>query len=125
MTLQFTEQTRSLHWIALLSNLRVQRLQWIFGDQSLFVRRTDFEAVGGFPDMEIMEDLALSRLLKKRGRLLLLPAISQTSARRFIEYGTWRTWFTMQRCKVQYFLGRSPAHIRQTYTHVKVRRRAP
>ncbi len=115
LTLQFQEATVGLRMIAALSNLRARWLHWIFGDQSLFVRRHAFEAVGGFPLLPIMEDLEISRRLKRIGQLVLLPTTSQTSARRFLENGTGRTFLRMQLLKIAYFLGMPPEDLVKHY----------
>lgn len=106
--LEFIEDGVALRLIAKLSNIRARYLQWVFGDQSMFVRRSEFEAIGGFPNLAIMEDLEISRILKRRGKLVLLPVASETSARRFIAHGTCRTLLRMQVLKLKYILGVHP-----------------
>lgn len=61
-----------------------------FGDQGLFCRRADFEAVGGYPELPLFEDVGLARRLARRGRLVRLPGRALTSARRFLAAGPWR-----------------------------------
>jgi rSAM/selenodomain-associated transferase 2 len=61
-----------------------------FGDQAVFVRRSVFEAVGGFPDWPILEDVEFRRRLLAAGRLVKLPAAVTTSARRFLANGVFR-----------------------------------
>lgn len=58
-----------------------------FGDRALFVRRETFEAVGGFPDQPIFEDLEIVRRLRQRGRFMFLDDAVVTSARRFRRHG--------------------------------------
>lgn len=113
--LRFAEHLLSLRAIAYASNLRAKYLQWIFGDQSLFVRRSYWDAVGQFPAQPIMEDLELSRRLKQYGKLVLLPSPSQSSGRRLIRNGIWRTIVGMQAAKLRYFLGVAPDRIVKTY----------
>jgi rSAM/selenodomain-associated transferase 2 len=62
-----------------------------YGDQALFARRSALEAIGGVPDVPIMEDLDLVRALRRRGRLALLKLPATTSARRYLERGVART----------------------------------
>ncbi len=64
--------------------------RWAFGDRALFVRRADFEAVGGFPDQPVFEELDLVQALRRRGRLAFLPEAVVTSARRFEAVGALR-----------------------------------
>jgi rSAM/selenodomain-associated transferase 2 len=62
-----------------------------YGDQALFVRRAELDAIGGVPQVPILEDLELVRALRRRGRLVLLPLAAVTSARRYLERGVLRT----------------------------------
>ncbi len=63
-----------------------------YGDQTLFVRRDAFAAVGGYPDRLLLEDIAICRALKKHGRLVIARSIVQTSPRRFVDNGVLRQW---------------------------------
>ncbi len=72
---------------------RLSALSWrtaFFGDQGFFCRRADFAAVGGYPEMPLLEDLGLARRLAGRGRLVRLRECARTSARRFLATGPWR-----------------------------------
>jgi rSAM/selenodomain-associated transferase 2 len=63
--------------------LRVACFRLPYGDQGLFVRRTSFEALGGFADIPIMEDVDFVRRVQRLGRLLPSPLRAETSARRW------------------------------------------
>jgi hypothetical protein len=63
--------------------LRVSLFGLPYGDQAIFVRRRVLEAMGGVPDVAILEDLDLVRGIKRAGRLRVLPARVRTSARRY------------------------------------------
>jgi rSAM/selenodomain-associated transferase 2 len=89
--LRFEPRTRSLRWIEWGARLRVALLGLPYGDQALFVRRGTLEAIGGVPQVPILEDLDLVRAMKRRGRLVLLPVEVVTSARRYLARGPWRT----------------------------------
>lgn len=115
LTLGFDRRTAGLNYLARTSNLRARRLHHIFGDQAMFVRRTVFDALGGFPDLAIMEDLEFSRRLHRRGRLCLLPATATASSRRLIVHGTWRMILFMQYLKLLYFAGVDPEIIHGRY----------
>lgn len=82
---------RSLRLVERVARWRARRLGVILGDQAIFVRRRDFDAIGGFPDQPILEDGELVRRLRRRGRLALLEAEAVTSARRWEAHGVWRT----------------------------------
>ena len=85
------------------------------GDQALFVRRDVFETLGGFPDIPLMEDVALSRRLKRAGRPLCLRERAITSGRRWESHGVLRVVFLMWRLRLAYFLGRDPARLAAAY----------
>jgi rSAM/selenodomain-associated transferase 2 len=62
---------------------RVRVLRLPYGDQGFFVRRDLFEALGGYRDLALMEDVDFIRRVKRRARLVELPAVITTSARRW------------------------------------------
>jgi Glycosyl transferase family 2 len=115
LRLRFDQPSPALRYVAWTSNLRARYLHWVFGDQAMFIRRSVFETLGGFPGLPLMEDLEMSRRLHRRGRLAVLPATATTSARRFTEHGTWRTLAFMQYLKLLYFLGADPQRIAARY----------
>jgi rSAM/selenodomain-associated transferase 2 len=88
--LRFEERTRGLRWIERIARLRVRLFGLPYGDQALFLRRETLEAIGGVPQVPILEDLDLVRALKRRGRLALLREEAVTSARRHLAGGPWR-----------------------------------
>lgn len=71
---------------------RVALLSLPYGDQALFVRRSILEALGGVPQVPIMEDLDLVRGVRRCGRLARVPLPVQTSARRYRDGGVLRTF---------------------------------
>jgi rSAM/selenodomain-associated transferase 2 len=125
LTLRFDQRSPGLDYLAVSSNLRARRLHWIFGDQAMFVRRDVFDSVGGFPAIPLMEDLEMSRILRRRGRLVVLPTTVTASARRLVDQGPWRMTVLMQLLKLQYLLGVDPERIRRRYEAGTRRRPAP
>lgn len=123
LRLSFDQRKAGLDWLAYTSNLRARYLHWVFGDQAMFVWRKAFDAVGGFPDLPLMEDLELSRRLARRGTMVLLPATVTASARRLAEH-PWRMNLFMQWLKLLYFAGVEPAAIRARYEAGPGRRRS-
>lgn len=115
LTLRFDPASPALRYLAWASNQRARRLHWIFGDQAMFVRREAFQAVGGFPDLPIMEDLEMSRRLSQLGRLVVLAAASTASSRRFDQHGTWRMLAFMQWLKALHFAGVDAEEIARRY----------
>ncbi|MCM8627271.1 TIGR04283 family arsenosugar biosynthesis glycosyltransferase [Accumulibacter sp.] len=88
------------------------------GDQSIFVRREAFTAVGGFPDQLLMEDIALSRRLRRIARPACLHAQVVTSGRRWEKHGVLRTIVLMWALRASYFLGADPQRLARRYDHV-------
>ena len=115
LTLAFDRSSPGLALLAWTSNLRARRLGWVFGDQAMFVRRSAFEAAGGFGELALMEDLELSRRLRRCGRLVVLPATSTASTRRFDAHGTWRMVVFMQYLKVLHACGVDPDELCRRY----------
>lgn len=115
LSLRFDARSPGLNFLAWSSNLRARRLGHIFGDQAIFVRRSTFTALGGFPAIPLMEDFELSRRLHRAGRLVVLPATSTASARRLQRHGVWRMIAFMQVLKLAYLAGVDPDRIRRRY----------
>jgi rSAM/selenodomain-associated transferase 2 len=82
------------------------------GDQAIFVRR---EAFSGFPEIALMEDIAFSRGMKRRGAPACLHARVRTSGRRWEERGVLRTIVLMWKLRLLYFLGARPERLARLY----------
>jgi rSAM/selenodomain-associated transferase 2 len=104
-----------LRVIATLMNLRSRLSGIATGDQAVFVRRTAFEAVQGYPDQPLMEDIELSRRLRRLGAPVCLRSRVTTSGRRWESRGVWRTIFLMWRLRWRYWRGESPAVLADAY----------
>jgi len=108
---------RSLEWG---NALRVQMAGWAYGDQGIFVRRSVFENLGGFPKLPLMEDLYFSKQLKRKGPLRLLrnPPLL-VSPRRWQQQGvfrqTLRNWCLISLA----MLGVPPHRLTRLYPHVR------
>lgn len=98
-----------------LMNLRSCLTGIATGDQCLFVRREVFEAVGGYADIALMEDIALSQQLKCYGRPVCLKQKVTTSSRHWEQRGVFKTIILMWCLRLGYFLGVSPDRLRQIY----------
>jgi len=85
------------------------------GDQGVFVRRNRFEQVRGYPRIELMEDIALSRRLKRQGLPACIKTPLRTSSRRWETHGIVRTVVLMWSLRLAYFLGASPAFLARRY----------
>jgi rSAM/selenodomain-associated transferase 2 len=101
--------------VALLMNARSRLTGVATGDQAIFVRREAFDAVDGFPDIPLMEDVAISKRLLRRTRPLSLEERVVTSGRRWERRGTLRTIFLMWRLRTAYALGADPRSLARRY----------
>lgn len=101
--------------VATLMNLRSRLTGIATGDQAMFVRRSVFDQLGGFPDQPLMEDVELSRRLKRSGPPCCLRQRVVTSGRRWDQHGPWRTVLLMWRLRWLYWLGTSPERLAQLY----------
>jgi rSAM/selenodomain-associated transferase 2 len=83
-------------WIDACATARVRLTGLVYGDQGLFLRRANFERLGGFPPLRLMEDVFFSRVLRHRGRVVVSPRRILVSARRWQRAGlvrqTLRNW---------------------------------
>ncbi|MDX1433437.1 MAG: TIGR04283 family arsenosugar biosynthesis glycosyltransferase [Gammaproteobacteria bacterium] len=98
-----------------LMNLRSRMTGIATGDQCIFVERTAFRAVGGYPEIPLMEDVDLSRRLNTLGPPACVSARVVTSARRWRRHGILRTVFLMWRLRMQYALGADPRRLASFY----------
>ena len=85
------------------------------GDQAIFVRAETFRAVGGYPEIPLMEDVELSRRMRRAGKTVLLPLRVQTSGRRWEAWGPLRTVLFMWRLRIGYLLGKTPTRCAEAY----------
>jgi rSAM/selenodomain-associated transferase 2 len=92
------------------------RLTWIAtGDQAIFARRAWFGRAGRFPEIPLMEDVALSKALKRLGPPLCLRETVTTSSRRWEERGVLPTMVLMWRLRWAYWRGADPAELAKRY----------
>jgi rSAM/selenodomain-associated transferase 2 len=87
-TLQIQSQISFLRMIAAYSTLRSKITHAPYGDQVIFLRKAYFDAIGGYADIPLMEDVELMRRIKKKkGQIVILPHPVITSDRRWHEEG--------------------------------------
>jgi rSAM/selenodomain-associated transferase 2 len=116
----FTESLRSLRLITWINRVRYRLTHNYYGDQGIFVRTTVFRRMGGYRELQLMEDLDFTQRLKHIGRTVLIREPLRTSGRRFLTRGPWRTflfivWLLLLhtlRCDTQRYAERwrGPAH---------------
>ncbi|MGR3914359.1 MAG: TIGR04283 family arsenosugar biosynthesis glycosyltransferase [Gammaproteobacteria bacterium] len=96
-------------------NLRARITRIATGDHALFIRRRIFTRERGFAEIELMEDVELSRRLKKHGAPAALRMHARTSARRWRRHGFARTVWLMWKLRWRYFFGGHPARLASLY----------
>lgn len=91
----------------------------IAGDQGIFVRKDIFNKIGGFPEIQLMEEVQFTKNLKKCGKIAFLNSEAIVSARRFMKKGIVRTYLTMLFCIISYRFGMPPEKIKDLYVDVR------
>ncbi len=107
---------RLLRMVEAMMNLRSRVSGIATGDQGIFVSRELFTAVGGFPEMPLMEDIALSKILRREAAACCIrrPYLV-TSSRRWESNGILRTILLMWRLRLAYALGTAPDRLARHY----------
>jgi len=101
--------------VELGANIRSRYFGLPYGDQALFLRKTRFESVGGFPDVAIAEDLFLVQKLSAVGQIHIVPVPITTSGRRWKGRGPIRTWLINVIILVGCKMGVSPEKLKSLY----------
>jgi rSAM/selenodomain-associated transferase 2 len=106
------------HLCGLVARAASRRSRWLrlpYGDQGIFVWRQVFEALGGFPEIPIMEDVSFARRLRRAGRLTFIRSGLVTSGRRWNANGVVRTTLVKWWVTVLFLLRVPPRQIRRIY----------
>ena len=111
----FDSSHRALAVIGWFMNLRSRLTGIATGDQAIFVARDLFQRVGGFADIELMEDIALCKRLKRVVRPDCLRSRVVTSGRKWLQEGVLRTVVLMWYLRFRYAFGGDPAHLHRLY----------
>ena len=105
--------------VAALMNVRSRLTGIATGDQAIFVSREAFDAVGGFPDWPLMEDIGISRALKRVTQPAALHARVTTSGRRWEANGPLRTILFMWWLRLRFAFGARPDALAARYSSVR------
>lgn len=108
-------RSRMLPLVAQMMNWRSRWSGIATGDQAMFVIRSLFEQVGGFPLQPLMEDIELSRRLRRLSQPACLRSRVLTSGRRWDRQGAWSTILLMWRLRLAYWLGVSAERLKRHY----------
>ena len=104
-----------LMWLESVARFLSSHGGTLYGDQSIFVRRDVFMKLGGFAKIPLMEDVEFSRRLRGAGKVAVLDPPVQSSARRHLRKGAWRTSIQNGLFIVLYNLGVSPHTLHRWY----------
>ncbi len=104
-----------LRIVAALMNLRSRLTGIATGDQAIFMTREAYTHIGGFPELPLMEDIAMSKALKRLGPPACLRAKVTTSGRRWERHGVLRTIVLMWRLRLAFYLGGNPEKLAIIY----------
>ncbi|HBC57303.1 MAG TPA: glycosyl transferase [Gammaproteobacteria bacterium] len=100
-------------------NMRSRLTGIATGDQAMFIRRELFEQIGGFPEIPIMEDIALSKRLNEISKPVCLWQQVETSSRRWEEAGTIKTIALMWFLRLAFMLGAEPGRLAARYEDIR------
>jgi rSAM/selenodomain-associated transferase 2 len=96
---------RALRLVEAAVNRRSRWFGLPYGDQAIFLPAATFRQIGGYSEAEAMEDFAIIRRLRRLGRVSIAPAHVNTSARRWLAGGIWRTTLLNQVCVAAWIAG--------------------
>ena len=113
--IRFSSNRIIFRLIEFMVNLRSRLTSIATGDQAIFIEAGLFKSIGGFPQIALMEDIAISRLLKKKSKPVCLKAKVITSSRRWETNGVVATVLLMWKLRLYYFFGVPPERLAQLY----------
>ena len=105
--------------IEIAGDIRGKYLKVFYGDSGIFLARTDFEKIGGFPEVPILEEMEFSKRLRRLGKTTLLVPYIHISPRRWETRGIVRTTLNNWLITLLYFLGVSPEKLARLYSHIR------
>ena len=97
------------------ANIRSRLLNLPYGDQALFMKKSVFDQINGFPDHPILEEITLLRRLRRLGSIGIVAAPATTSARRWQQLGIVQTTLINQILLAGFFMGISPQRLARLY----------
>ena len=113
--LELDDRAFVCHALGWLINFRSRIMRSATGDQAIFVRRGVFDRLGGFPEIELCEDVDFARRMRRAGAVACLRAKVVTSARRWRSDGILRTVLRMWTIKSLFLAGVSPLWLKRHY----------
>lgn len=114
-----SHSSRSLSIIADGINFRTRVTRTATGDQAIFVRRSAFEALGGYKEWPLFEDVDLVARMKRRGAFRVIRSQVTLSPRRYLQIGPWRTTLLIYFLRIGYWLGVSPFRLKLWFDDIR------
>lgn len=111
--LRFDDSSFTASMVARWANFRARWFRLPYGDQGLLIRRAFYTKINGYPDIPLMEDVAIAKALK--GHLQMLDATIVTSAEKYRQHGWWRRSWRNFILVLRYKLGADPAKLAEQY----------
>jgi GT2 family glycosyltransferase len=111
----FHPENRIMRLVAWMMNRRSRWTGICTGDQGIFVHRSLLTRIGGVPEQPLMEDVELSRRLRRLSHPLTPRIRIITSSRRWQRDGAVRTVLRMWRFRLLYWMGRTPESLAREY----------
>lgn len=111
----FDSRSAAMQSIAFMMNWRTRLTCVATGDQALFINKTLFDALGGYADIPLMEDVELCKRLRLESRPGIIKAPVITAARRWQKKGIFKTVLQMWYLRGLFFLGICPWVLAETY----------
>jgi rSAM/selenodomain-associated transferase 2 len=117
--LRIPERHLVYRWNDWAGNLGVELFRMACGDHGIFVRRAVFEAVEGYPEVPLLEDVSFYRRARAHGRMRQLRPAITTSARRWQQNGLYRTTFLYTAILALYCCGAPLPRLQQLHTRLR------
>lgn len=105
--------------IEIAGNIRGRYLKVFYGDSGIFLARANFDKIGGFSEIPILEEMEFSKGLRRLGKTTLVSPCIHISARRWETGGIVRTTLSNWLITLLYFLGVSPEKLARLYRHIR------
>lgn len=109
----------SLSMIAKGINFRTRLTKTGTGDQAIFIRRSAFEALGGYKEWPLFEDVDLVARMKRHDSFRVIQSQVTLSPRRYLTFGPWRTTLLIYLLRVGYWLGVSPFKLKNWFDDIR------
>ena len=109
-------ETLAFRMVELGNYFRAKRQRLVYGDQGLFIRRSVFDSLGGFPEIPLMEDFVFSqKLFQGNCKPIILPGPLHVDARGWEKVGVLRQTCQNWKTAIAFRLGASPESLYKRY----------